>query len=351
MAALRPDWEERGPLTDTQRIDDEIKRQVAQCTCRQKFKVFQVGEGKYRFGDSQKLRLVRILRSTVMVRVGGGWVALEEFLIKNDPCRAKGRTNVELREQFTLAPGVSQAMTSFKTKAPKESPTSSVSGEARNGMTGPITKIKEKSEKSLGMNVRSSIDYGNNNYDDPYGRRPSASIGRNSLTPGSNPGSRPPSRHGSNMSLNSEEDGGRRGSNVRRSSSMRSGARGMRPTPVGFGSSVPRKTSTPGGRPRTDSNSSTDRTPLSARNANSRPNSRNNSTVSNPGIRARQPSNSSIPAPTNNRHRADSGSRPGLSRTGSSTGIGRGYSSGDSHKFGSSAALRQAVENQRAWQE
>ena len=48
MAALRPDWEDRGPLTDTQRIDDEINRQVAQCTCRQKFKVFQVGEGKYR---------------------------------------------------------------------------------------------------------------------------------------------------------------------------------------------------------------------------------------------------------------------------------------------------------------
>ena len=48
MAALRPDWEERGPLTDTERIDDEINRQVAQCTCRQKFKVFQVGEGKYR---------------------------------------------------------------------------------------------------------------------------------------------------------------------------------------------------------------------------------------------------------------------------------------------------------------
>ena len=39
------------------------------------------------FGDSQKLRLVRILRSTVMVRVGGGWVALDEFLVKNDPCR------------------------------------------------------------------------------------------------------------------------------------------------------------------------------------------------------------------------------------------------------------------------
>jgi hypothetical protein len=30
---------------------------------------------------------VRILRSTVMVRVGGGWMALDEFLVKNDPCR------------------------------------------------------------------------------------------------------------------------------------------------------------------------------------------------------------------------------------------------------------------------
>merc|ERR1740116_460853 len=221
MAALRPDWEERGPLTDTQRIDDEIKRQVAQCTCRQKFKVFQVGEGKYRFGDSQKLRLVRILRSTVMVRVGGGWCALDEFLVKNDPCRAKGRTNVELREQFTLAPGVSQSMTSFKSKAPRESPTSSVSGDTRNGsMQGPITKIKEKSERSQGMNVRSSVDYGQ----DDYGRR-SSGMGRNSLTPGSQPGSRPgsraPSHHGSNVSLNSEDDG-RRGSGVRRTSSMRS---------------------------------------------------------------------------------------------------------------------------------
>lgn len=45
------------------------------------------------FGDSQKLRLVRILRSTIMVRVGGGWVALDEFLVKNDPCRGKFSLN------------------------------------------------------------------------------------------------------------------------------------------------------------------------------------------------------------------------------------------------------------------
>lgn len=56
MAALRPDWEDRGPLTDTQRIDDEIGRQVASCTCVQKFKVFQVGEGKYRVSSKLVLR-------------------------------------------------------------------------------------------------------------------------------------------------------------------------------------------------------------------------------------------------------------------------------------------------------
>ena len=49
---------------------------------------------------------------------------------------------MELREQFTLASGVSQSMTPFKSKAPRESPTSSVSGDTRNGsMQGPITKV------------------------------------------------------------------------------------------------------------------------------------------------------------------------------------------------------------------
>lgn len=57
------------------------------------------------FGDSQKLRLVRILRSTVMVRVGGGWVALDEFLVKNDPCRGKQfkfKANIIITYYFSL---------------------------------------------------------------------------------------------------------------------------------------------------------------------------------------------------------------------------------------------------------
>ena len=52
---------------------------------------------------------------------------------------------MELREQFTLASGVSQSMTPFKSKPRAgdrgESPTSSVSGDQRNGAQGPITKV------------------------------------------------------------------------------------------------------------------------------------------------------------------------------------------------------------------
>ncbi|XP_071998332.1 dystonin isoform X6 [Engystomops pustulosus] len=130
VAALHPNKDAYKPVTDADKIEDEVTRQVAKCKCAKRFQVEQIGENKYRFflgnqfGDSQQLRLVRILRSTVMVRVGGGWMALDEFLVKNDPCRAKGRTNVELREKFMLPEGVSQSMTPFRPKGRRSRPSS-----------------------------------------------------------------------------------------------------------------------------------------------------------------------------------------------------------------------------------
>ncbi|XP_072266284.1 dystonin [Pyxicephalus adspersus] len=130
VAALHPNKDAYKPVTDADKIEDEVTRQVAKCKCAKRFQVEQIGENKYRFflgnqfGDSQQLRLVRILRSTVMVRVGGGWMALDEFLVKNDPCRAKGRTNVELREKFILPEGISQSMTPFRPKGRRSRPSS-----------------------------------------------------------------------------------------------------------------------------------------------------------------------------------------------------------------------------------
>lgn len=50
MAALRPDW--NLPLSEQEQIEDEVQRQVALCTCRHKFRVHHVGEGKYRVSSS-----------------------------------------------------------------------------------------------------------------------------------------------------------------------------------------------------------------------------------------------------------------------------------------------------------
>ncbi|KQS62684.1 uncharacterized protein Dere_GG22462, isoform T [Drosophila erecta] len=245
IAALRPDWQERKPANDSDKIHDEVKRLVMLCTCRQKFRVFQVGEGKYRFGDSQKLRLVRILRSTVMVRVGGGWVALDEFLQKNDPCRAKGRTNIELREQFILADGVSQSMAAFtpRRSTPNAAATASSSPHAHNGGSsnlppymsgqGPIIKVRERSVRSIPMSRPSrsslsastpdSLSDNEGSHGGPSGRYTPRKVTytstRTGLTPGgsragskpnsrplSRQGSKPPSRHGSTLSLDSTDD-------------------------------------------------------------------------------------------------------------------------------------------------
>ncbi|KAM6282659.1 microtubule-actin cross-linking factor 1, isoforms 6/7-like [Porphyrio hochstetteri] len=100
VSALHPSRDPLRRAADADRIQDEVNRQVAQCNCAKRFQVEQISANRYRFGESQQLRMVRILRSTLMVRVGGGWIALDEFLVKNDPCRVKGRTNLKINEKY-----------------------------------------------------------------------------------------------------------------------------------------------------------------------------------------------------------------------------------------------------------
>ncbi|KRZ11899.1 Microtubule-actin cross-linking factor 1 [Trichinella zimbabwensis] len=132
-------------LTDDKKITQEIEKQLNLCNCKEKYRVEEVRPGRcYRLGE--RLKLVRIYRSTVMVRVGGGWQTFQEFMNKNDPCRAKGRTNLELRERFILPEGGSQAVWLFRRKNVQSEkagkPTTSY---------GPVTKIREKTERSMPM--------------------------------------------------------------------------------------------------------------------------------------------------------------------------------------------------------
>ncbi|XP_029778117.1 GAS2-like protein 1 [Suricata suricatta] len=80
----------RGPrmtASDLRNLDELVREILGYCTCPDQFPMIKVSEGKYRVGDSSLLIFVRVLRSHVMVRVGGGWDTLEHYLDKHDPCR------------------------------------------------------------------------------------------------------------------------------------------------------------------------------------------------------------------------------------------------------------------------
>ncbi|CAF0710301.1 unnamed protein product [Brachionus calyciflorus] len=63
------------------------------CTCEKQFPVVKIGEGKYRIGNTKNVVFIRILRNHIMVRVGGGWDTLENYLNKHDPCRCPGEAS------------------------------------------------------------------------------------------------------------------------------------------------------------------------------------------------------------------------------------------------------------------
>lgn len=67
----------------------QVRDIVEECTCPTQFPMIHVAEGKYRIGDTKVTIYVRVLRSHVMVRVGGGWDTLSHYLEKHDPCRCR----------------------------------------------------------------------------------------------------------------------------------------------------------------------------------------------------------------------------------------------------------------------
>ncbi|VDK41941.1 unnamed protein product [Anisakis simplex] len=169
LARLRSDYAKKNVFkqqTEGEKINEEVIRQSKKCSCSNPYKIQKVSEGHYRFGDTQIKRMVRILRTTVMVRVGGGWDPLDIFLHNHDPCRAKGRTNIEMQRGFynDVRPiGAYDTMKTFvkssrSTAANRDSATASVEsllgGSSRLTSTpGPITKIREKTERSLPMHI------------------------------------------------------------------------------------------------------------------------------------------------------------------------------------------------------
>ncbi|XP_066545159.1 GAS2-like protein 1 [Amia ocellicauda] len=82
-----PTWHQRRVLCDMRNLDELVREILGRCSCPSQFPMTKVSEGKYKVGDSSALIFIRVLRTHVMVRVGGGWDTLEHYLDKHDPCR------------------------------------------------------------------------------------------------------------------------------------------------------------------------------------------------------------------------------------------------------------------------
>merc|ERR1712176_969618 len=187
ISALHP-RDQYKPDSDAAKIEDEVIREVSRCRCCERFAIHQISDNKYRFGDSQQLRLVRILKSTVMVRVGGGWSALEEFLAKNDPCRARGKVAPRDLMADPLAEGVKQSMASFQRK-----PTSSQ--QSTPAREEPRTTERRGRSNSVNREVRTQAT------ERPTTRPGSRIPSRNPSRSNSRAGSRDPSPAGAKLSV------------------------------------------------------------------------------------------------------------------------------------------------------
>lgn len=77
----------------------------------------------------------------------GGWLSLDEFLQKFDPCRMKGRTNLNLKDHLSESAGPSIA--GYLSRSNQRLNETRASNERLYPSDGPVTKIREKTERSL----------------------------------------------------------------------------------------------------------------------------------------------------------------------------------------------------------
>ncbi|XP_054326184.1 GAS2-like protein 1 [Pongo pygmaeus] len=142
--APAPGTPARGPRmtpSDLRNLDELVREILGCCTCPDQFPMIKVSEGKYRVGDSSLLIFVRVLRSHVMVRVGGGWDTLEHYLDKHDPCRCSSTAHRPPQPRVcTFSP-------QRVSPTPSPRPASPVPGSERRGSRPEMTPVSLRSTK------------------------------------------------------------------------------------------------------------------------------------------------------------------------------------------------------------
>ncbi|KAF5403622.1 hypothetical protein PHET_02691, partial [Paragonimus heterotremus] len=122
-------------------IASAINAEVKKCRCQSKFVPIKLDENKYRFGSS--IHLVRFLNSITMVRVGGGWRNLTEFLATRDPCRVSQK--------------VTNTGSSIPAKGQSDVPrVATLSRTDPNSNLGSLKLVTSKSRRDVGQSPRTA---------------------------------------------------------------------------------------------------------------------------------------------------------------------------------------------------
>lgn len=113
---------------DLRSLHERVVELLSRCTCPSQFPMIRVADGKYRIGDTKVLIFVRILRTHVMVRVGGGWDTLAHYLDKHDPCRCRAGHRLATSAKLTMLQGKSSIPSMHVTYSrPPQAPSSTPS--------------------------------------------------------------------------------------------------------------------------------------------------------------------------------------------------------------------------------
>ncbi|TGZ65636.1 hypothetical protein CRM22_005792 [Opisthorchis felineus] len=66
-------------------VENQVAKKLALCTCCNRLHIQRLEEGRYKVNG--RIYYFRRFRNHVMVRIGGGWLTLDAFLSRHDPCR------------------------------------------------------------------------------------------------------------------------------------------------------------------------------------------------------------------------------------------------------------------------
>lgn len=160
-AIMRPDKEflpQKGgtrQMSEADQIHAEVEDQLAQCQCHSQFAMVRIDDGKYKFGDKEKIWQLRLLNGRVFVRFGASVMPLEEFLASNDPCREKpGTRGIGRQGMNSRLSGSASNLALLSKASPSSSRTSMLGG---TGLAGQRNGYMAKSWSNLSTAISSPL--------------------------------------------------------------------------------------------------------------------------------------------------------------------------------------------------